>query len=123
MLAFYDRHWPNRAFGVTSAASALPLDTPPFPGIFDTEKLNEKGHLKADTEGKVDKVSSVPMMTSWQSSKAVGEALRPLAQRMAKINLHKMHRFEEAGLEEDELREVVEDLTALYQCYQSDTDV
>ena len=63
-------------------------------------------------------VSSVPVLTSLQSSNGVGIALNSLAQRCKKINLNKLHRFQEAGLESDELLETTEELVNLYECYE-----
>ena len=59
-------------------------------------------------------------MTSVQSSNGMGLALKNIAVRCGKINLNKLHRFRDAGLENDELLETTEELTNLYECYEED---
>ena len=63
-------------------------------------------------------VTSIPVLTSLQSSGAVGLAVKSLAERSGKINLNKLHRFQDAGLENDELLETIEGLTNLYESYE-----
>lgn len=49
--------------------------------------------------------------------------VKALAERSAKINLNKLHRFQDAGLENDELLETTESLLSLYECYKPQNDV
>ena len=63
-------------------------------------------------------VNAVSSLTSWQSSTdGVGMMVKSLAERTSKINLNKLHRFQDAGLENDELIETTESLQSLYECY------
>ena len=63
-------------------------------------------------------VDAVSSLTSWQSSTVgVGMMVKSLAERTSKINLNKLHRFQDAGLENDELIETTESLQSLYECY------
>ena len=65
----------------------------------------------------------MPVLTSWQSSNGVGLMVKSLAERSGKINLNKLHRFQDAGLENDELLETTESLISLYECYTGDNTV
>ena len=51
----------------------------------------------------------------------MGLAIKNIASRCGKINLNKLHRFRDAGLENDELLETTEELLSLYECYEEDT--
>ena len=86
--------------GVSASEVALPT-VRPFPRILEG----------AEAEG------SASALTCWESSSAAGRLCRSLAQRGAKVSLGRMHRFAEAGLEEDELREVLERLEATADAY------
>ncbi len=44
-----------------------------------------------------------------------------MSERMSKLNLNKLHRFQEAGLEADDVVEVLEDLYTLAKCYEPDS--
>jgi len=46
--------------------------------------------------------------------------IKSLAERCRKINLNKLHRFQDAGLENDELLESTESLNNLYECFNDD---
>ncbi len=108
-LGFYDRAFPNTATAVTISKTAAQVGRP-YPEFFKTP-------VGANPEMK-----TTSTLTSWQSSKKSGKIARCLADRSAKVNLNKMHRFEEAGLEQDELTEVVEDLVRLAENYEPSSD-
>ncbi len=64
--------------------------------------------------------SSTSALTTWRSGATeAGGFCRSLAERAGKVRVNggRLHRFSEAGLEEDELREVVEGLEATADCY------
>ena len=65
-------------------------------------------------------VDNIPALASLQSSKSVGSMIKSLAERCRKINLNKLHRFQDAGLENDELLESTESLNNLYECFNDD---
>ena len=56
-------------------------------------------------------------MTCMQTSKGAGDHIQTLVQRGRKINLRKFHKFIEAGLEEEEFTEILEDLERVGDCY------
>ena len=58
----------------------------------------------------------------WQSSKNSGNLVKSLVDRCRKINLSKLHRFQEAGLDQDSLQEAIEGLNALSDCYRVNFD-
>lgn len=89
--------------GVTSVEALQPV-APPYPKIF------EQDHLK---------IAST-VATSWQSARSTGSLVGKTTERLARINLRKFHRFVEAGLEQDDLAEVIEDLKSLENCYNPD---
>ena len=74
--------------------------------------------MNSDFAGKG--VDNVPVLTSWQSSNGAGLLVKSLAERSGKINLNKLHRFKDAGLENDELLETTESLASLFECYKGD---
>ena len=107
---------------VTGHDSALKVEKP-FPRLFD-QSIDASGHMdsaiKRDPETKG--VDQVAVLTCWQSSKGTGDHVNTLYERAKKINLHKMHRFGEAGLEADDYDEVLSDLANLKDCY-TETDL
>lgn len=106
---------------ITSVDTSLPTGCP-FPHIFDKTKISSSGFLLEDTaDNSARGVNSVPVLTSLQSSHEMGLSIKNIAGRCGKINLNKLHRFRDAGLENDELLETTEELINLYECYEEDT--
>jgi len=103
---------------VFTANAPLPVGCP-FPQIFDGQKLSSVGFLLSDPSKEVGRVDSVPAVTAWQSSgKGIGQSLSKMAERASKLNLNKLPKFLQAGLEHDALEQAVEELTELSECYQ-----
>ena len=67
-------------------------------------------------------VADAPVLASIQSSRSVGLSVKSLADRCGKVNLNKLHRFQDAGLENDELLETTEELINLCECYEENDD-
>ena len=65
---------------------------------------------------------TLPLLSLWQSSRDSGKMASILAERSKRINLNKLHRFQDAGLDEDSLKESIEDLYKLSDCYVEPTD-
>ena len=100
----YRMRSPRTLTGVSTSPAACPMKKP-FPRI-----------LKDGTPE-----SSMSTLTSWQSSDLAANHVSSLNDRARKINFHKMHKFEEAGLDQDELTSVVEQLADLADtCRESD---
>jgi hypothetical protein len=71
--------------------------------------------LKENTKsGEAQKMAT---LTSWQSSNSAAGYVQSLCDRAGKINLHKLHRFQESGLEQDELKCVVDRLSDVSENY------
>ena len=62
-------------------------------------------------------MDNVSALTCLQTSKGAGDHVQSLVQRGKKINLRKFHKFIQAGLEEEEFKEILEDLESVYDCY------
>ena len=107
-LCYFDEVMPKTATAVTMSRNPVQVDRP-YPSLFKT--------LIGDGNAKI-----CPSLTLWQSSRNSGKIVKNLAERTAKVNLHKMHRFEESGLEQDELTAVIEDLITLSECYDKPSD-
>ena len=94
---YYRMRAPRTLTGVSSSPAALPIKKP-FPRILEGQ-------------------TSMSTLTSWQSSDLAANHVSSLSERARKINFHKMHKFQEAGLEHDELTAVVDQLAELADCY------
>ena len=102
-LCHFSQHWPDTRVGVTSAEDGASISSP-YPKIF------------AQQDGDTSK----PVLTAWSSSTGLGGMLRKMSGRLAKINLGKLHRFGEAGLESDDIEAILEDLDSLAKAYEPD---
>jgi hypothetical protein len=100
-LCHFSQHWPDAKVGITSAESALPVAIP-YPKI-----------LSALPDGE-----EVAALTAWTATRSSGGMIRKMADRVAKLNLNKLHRFREAGLEADDVADFLEDLDTMAKCYE-----
>ncbi len=91
---------------VSTSPSLCPSGNP-YPRLFGVGEENRE---------------SISTLTYWQSSESASLYLSSLSDRGRKINLHKMHRFEEAGLEQDELAAIVDGLADVRDNYK-ETDL
>jgi len=66
-------------------------------------------------------VESVPVMTSLQSSQNAGQHLNDLLTLARKLDIRRLHKVVDAGLEADEYVEVLEGLQSAARLYQTDT--
>ncbi len=62
-------------------------------------------------------------MTSLQSTSSAAELVRSLAQHAAQLDLGRLHKFTDAGLEPDELREALHSLNSVADNYQDPSDM
>ena len=65
-------------------------------------------------------VESVPVMTSLQSSPGAGRHLNDLLTLATKLDVRRLHRAIDAGLEADEYTEVLESLQTVARCYETE---
>lgn len=109
LLGYFDTVMPRVKTAVTSSQCPVLVGSP-FPShAFDSPYWDS-----------IDK--SVAVMSMWQSSRDSGNIVKSLAERSAKINLSKFHRFQEAGLDTDLFNEVREDLYNQSQTYEASSD-
>jgi len=109
-LGYFDRTMNGTATAVTTSRCPIPIG-PPFPNHL----LNSSYWDQCD--------KTLPMVSLWQSSKNSGNLVKSLVERCSRIKLHKLHRFTEAGLDEDTFQETLEGLHAFSECYQANSDV
>ena len=108
-LAFFDRIMPKTASAVTLSQCPVPIGAPYPSHIIDAPfwQPSEK---------------EISLMTLWQSSRNSGQILRELTKRTSKVNLAKLHRFQEGGLDQDSLTEILENLHKASECYEPTSD-
>jgi hypothetical protein len=95
--------------------------TAPFPHIF-TPDVGADGFLTSPKLRSCDKgVDSIPMMTFLQSSGSVRGHLKDLLEETRNLDIRRLHRLTECGLEFDEIRELINGLEAQHDCYQTET--
>ena len=66
-------------------------------------------------------MESVPVMTSLQSSRNAGRHLGDLLTQARRLDIRRLHRLTDAGLETDEYHEVLERLQTVAGCYEIDS--
>ncbi|XP_056273862.1 protein misato homolog 1 [Pseudoliparis swirei] len=100
--------------------SSPSLLTPPFPQIF-SQSLGAQGFLQSrhpPPGSRAPAVSSVPVLTSLQSSPAVGSWLSELHRGASALDLHRVApSFLSQGPEMDDYKEALEELRLLGRCY------
>ncbi|XP_014775446.1 protein misato homolog 1 [Octopus bimaculoides] len=87
-----------------------------FPHIF-TPNITSQGFISTMLRPPLQVVSTVPVMSSLQSTKDSGEMVGMLYEEAKKVNLKRFHRFLAAGLEEDEFKECLNELANLSENY------
>ncbi|XP_029645942.1 protein misato homolog 1 [Octopus sinensis] len=87
-----------------------------FPHIF-TPNITSQGFISTMLRPPLQAVSTVPAMSSLQSTKDSGEMVGMLYEEAKKVNLKRFHRFLAAGLEEDEFKECLNELANLSENY------
>lgn len=111
-LEFYSKNMPQTSTSVITSNNGIQVGLP-FP-----HHIIETTTPFWDSKSKI-----IPTMTSWNSNPTSGSIAKTLSERLQKIKLAKMHRFQDAGLEQEEYEAVVENLTVLSECYQKPSDV
>lgn len=64
-------------------------------------------------------VESIPVLGALCSSSSLNRTLGDLAKDLAKLDLRRWASFMDAGVEQDDLEETLQELRSLAQCYQS----
>lgn len=105
-----------------SALQSGMMTKKPFPmEIFDS-RLNSKGFFN-EFEMSVDetaqnKVGSIPVLATAQSSNELAETLESLHREAKRIKIARIHRFVESGLEPDEYEETLEKIVEFKDNYE-----
>ncbi|XP_051520554.1 protein misato homolog 1-like [Myxocyprinus asiaticus] len=123
VLATYVRlRYPSTPMAVQLVSSPSKL-TPPFPQMF-SPALSQQGFLQNQSvppDTAVQPVSGLPVLTSLQSSPAVGVLLSDLQKACAALDLRRVApSFLSQGPELGELTEAMEQLRNLAHCYRQD---
>lgn len=110
MTETLDQLFPKTLTAMTASRCPIQVGAPYPAHIFSPSSL----------EDSVEK--TLPALTLWQSSRESGNIIQALVDRCAKINLNKLHKFQDAGLDQDGLLEVIEALSSLSDCYKEPSD-
>ncbi|XP_028344579.1 protein misato homolog 1 isoform X1 [Physeter macrocephalus] len=90
---------------------------PPYPYLFSSS-LSQQG-LVLDGPPTGAAVESIPVLGALRSSSSLNRTLGDLAKDLAKLDLRRWASFMDAGVEQDDLEETLQELRSLAQCYQS----
>ncbi|XP_043310206.1 protein misato homolog 1 isoform X1 [Cervus canadensis] len=93
---------------------------PPYPYLFSS-RLSQHG-LLLDAPPAGTAVESIPVLGALCSSSSLNRALGDLAKDLSKLDLRRWASFMDAGVEQDDLEETLQDLRDLAQCYESGND-
>ncbi|XP_046556433.1 LOW QUALITY PROTEIN: protein misato homolog 1-like [Haliotis rubra] len=94
----------------------------PYPHVFSSN-VTSSGYICDTDRPSYQGVESVPVMTSLQSNDSVYNLTSSLHNEASRFNIKKHHHYLEAGLEEDEYRETLDNVSTLGQCYKTDTSI
>lgn len=95
----------------------LNLDVlPPFPNIF-SRNIDSSGFISPVLRHLKQGVDRIPVMTSLQSSPDIHQLTQTLHAEASKLNIKKHSAYIEAGLEEDNYQEILQELSDLDSCY------
>lgn len=89
---------------------------PPYPYLFSSS-LSQQG-LVLDGPPTGAAVESIPVLGALCSSSSLNRTLGDLAKELAKLDLRRWASFMDAGVEQDDLEETLQELRSLAQCYQ-----
>ncbi|KAG7457900.1 hypothetical protein MATL_G00232150 [Megalops atlanticus] len=121
LTCFMRGHYPSTPLAVQLVASPSKL-TPPFPQIF-SPGLDQQGFLHSHTTppNTVSTVSSLPVLSSLQSSPALGPWLSELQRGACALDPRRVApSYLSQGPEPGEMQEALEQLRTLAHCYRDD---
>ncbi|XP_006861624.1 PREDICTED: protein misato homolog 1 isoform X2 [Chrysochloris asiatica] len=88
---------------------------PPYPYLFSSS-LSQQGLVLDGSP--TDAVESIPVFGALCSSSSLHQTLGGLAKELSRLDLRRWASFMAAGVEQDDLEEVLQELYSLAQCYQ-----
>ncbi|XP_041932515.1 protein misato homolog 1 [Alosa sapidissima] len=122
LASWIQSHYPASPMAVQIVSSASKL-TPPFPQIFN-KSVSPQGLLQKQvpsTSAVAPPVVSVPVLTSLQSSPAIGPWLSELHIAASRLDPHRIaSSFLTHGPEPSDLQEALEQLRVLAHCYHNE---
>lgn len=101
---------------VTTVEQGMSIKTP-YPREILSKQLARNGFLMTESPSSSDKVESMPVMANVQVSSALSDTLESLHRDTKRIKFGKIHRFKEAGMEQDEYEESLERLLNFKENY------
>lgn len=111
IMEMLDQSFPKTLSAMTTSKCAMQVGAPYPSHMFSPISWSDPTEKK-----------TIPTVTLWQSSRGSGNILQSLVDRCARINLNKLHKFQDAGLDQDGLLETIEDLSTLSDCYKNPSD-
>uniref|UniRef100_A0AC11BMP7 Misato mitochondrial distribution and morphology regulator 1 n=1 Tax=Ovis aries TaxID=9940 RepID=A0AC11BMP7_SHEEP len=90
---------------------------PPYPSLFSSSLSQHGSVLDGLPTGTA--VESIPVLGALCSSSSLNRALGDLAKDLSKLDLRRWASFMDAGVEQDDLEETLQELRSLAQCYES----
>uniref|UniRef100_A0AAA9TF42 Protein misato homolog 1 n=1 Tax=Bos taurus TaxID=9913 RepID=A0AAA9TF42_BOVIN len=93
---------------------------PPYPSLFSSSLSQHGSVLDGLPTGTA--VESIPVLGALCSSSSLNRALGDLAKDLSKLDLRRWASFMDAGVEQDDLEETLQDLRSLAQCYEGGDD-
>lgn len=63
-------------------------------------------------------VQSIPVFGALRSTSSLHRTLRDLAEELSRLDLRRWSSFMDAGVEQDDMEELLQELYSLAQCYQ-----
>ncbi|EDL15245.1 misato homolog 1 (Drosophila), isoform CRA_b [Mus musculus] len=88
---------------------------PPYPHFFSS--FSQKG-LAMDSTPKGAAVQSIPVFGALRSTSSLHRTLGDLAEELSRLDLRRWASFMDAGVEQDDMEEMLHELHRLAQCYQ-----
>uniref|UniRef100_A0AAY4D547 Protein misato homolog 1 n=1 Tax=Denticeps clupeoides TaxID=299321 RepID=A0AAY4D547_9TELE len=122
LAAYISSHYPSSPMALQLVSGPSKL-TPPFPQIF-SQSLGSQGFLQSQYPplGSTPAVSSLPVLTSLQSSTALGPWLAGTQKMASALDPRRVApSFLSNGLEISDLQEAMEQLKSLAFCYRDDS--
>lgn len=96
--------------------------TTPFPSLF-SKNVTQSGYIAAEPKDDINEVLSVPTMATMTQSPSVAWKLQELVSKAEKLDVHKVPRLVDEGVDKESWNAVLEDLKNLISCYHLGNDV
>lgn len=108
---------------VSSISSGMPIRIPYPQEIFRTALTAQGYQNSLATREEAQKVASVPVLANLQSSSKLADILEVLHREASRIKFAHLHRFQAAGLEEDNYSDALEQLLQFKDNYEDNFEL